>query len=140
MPVTQFRVTGEVGTYLCVARALVFKGSVLAYNPTRDKVEWVPTYGITNDLSWVEEKSAVALANYVPHTSQEGTHIARLGAHCLMSWPNDSSSQEKEEEDGQKEEEEHEEVEEKGEVSPKPPFSGAELEQGETEQEPKPRR
>ena len=36
MPATQLRVTDEVGTYLCVARALVFEGSILAYNPTRD--------------------------------------------------------------------------------------------------------
>ena len=39
MPVTQFRVTDEEGTYLCAVRALVFEGSVLAYNPTRDEAE-----------------------------------------------------------------------------------------------------
>ena len=39
MPATQFRVTDEVGTYLCVVLALVFEGSVLAYNPTRDEAE-----------------------------------------------------------------------------------------------------
>ena len=59
MLATQFRVTDEVGTYLCVARALVFEGSILAYNPARDEVEWVPTCGMANNLSWVEEKSAV---------------------------------------------------------------------------------
>ena len=42
MPATQFRVTDKVGTYLCVVRALVFEGSILAYNPTRNKAEWVP--------------------------------------------------------------------------------------------------
>ena len=42
MPVMQFRVMDEVGTYLCVVWALVFKGNVLAYNPTRNEVEWVP--------------------------------------------------------------------------------------------------
>ena len=144
MPATQFRVTGKAGTYLCVVRALVFEGSILAYNPPRDKAEWVPTPGITNDLSWVEEKSAVVLANYVPRASQEAAHIARLRARCLMSWPNDSSSQEEEEEDEQEEEEEEEEecaeVEEQGEAGPKPPSGSAELEQGETEQEAKPQR
>ena len=125
MPATQFRVTDQVGTYLCAVWALVFEGSVLAYNPTRDKVEWVPTRGIANDLSWVEEKSAVALANYMPRISKEAAHIARLRAHHLMSWPNDSSSQEEkeneqeeEEEDEQEEEEEHVEVEEQGEAGP----------------------
>ena len=59
MPAIQFRVT-EAGTYLCAVRALVFEGSILAYNPTRDEAEWVPMRGIANDLSWAEEKSTVA--------------------------------------------------------------------------------
>ena len=133
MPVTQFRVTDVVGTYLSVVWALVFEGSILAYNSTRDEVEWVPTRSITNDLSWVEEKSAMALANYVPGASQEGSHIARLRACHLVSWPDSSFSQEEEEEDEQEEEEEHEEVEEQGEVGSKPLSGGVELKQGEME-------
>ena len=35
MLAAQLRVTDEVGTYLCLAWALVFEGSVLAYNPAR---------------------------------------------------------------------------------------------------------
>ena len=106
MPASQFKVTDEKGTYLCIAWALVFKGSVLVYNPTRDKVEWVPGHGIANDLSWVEEKSAMALANYVPRISQEVAHIAGLGTRHLMSWSDNSSSEEEdneqmEEEDGE---------------------------------------
>ena len=81
MPAVQLRVMDEVGTYLCVARALVFEGSILAYNPHRDEAEWVPTHGLANDLTWTEERSAVALANYVPHVSQEAARIARMGAH-----------------------------------------------------------
>ena len=61
MPVTEFRVTDEEGAYLCAMQALIFKGSILAYNPAWDEVEWVPTHGVTNNLSWVEERSAVAL-------------------------------------------------------------------------------
>ena len=116
--------------------------SVLAYNPIRDEAEWVLTHGITNDLSWAGEKSAMALANYVPCVAQEVACIARLGAHCLVSWPDDSSLQEEEDEqeDESEEEEEHEEVEEQGEVGPKLPSGGMELEQGETEQEAKPHR
>ena len=97
MPATQFRVTDEVGTYLCAVRASVFEGSILVYNPTRDEVEWVPAHGITNDLSWAEERSAVA-------------RIARLRVYHLVSWPNDCSSEE--EDDGQAEEEEDGQVEE----------------------------
>ena len=145
MPTTQFRVTDEEGTYLCAVRALVFEGSVLAYNPTRHEVEWVPACGITNELSWVEERSAVALVNSVPRIPREAACIARLGARCLVSWPNDSSSEE--EEDGQVEEEEDKgeeeedpmDVEEQGEASPEQSSSGVGLEQGETEQEVEPR-
>ena len=72
MPAMEFKVTDKEGTYLCVARALVFKGSILAYNPTRDEAEWVPACGVTNKLSWVEERSVVALANYVPHIPPGG--------------------------------------------------------------------
>ena len=77
----QLRMTDEAGTYLCVVWALVFEGSILAYNPARDEAEWVPACGFTNDLTWAEEKSTMALANYVPCVSQEVARIARLGAH-----------------------------------------------------------
>ena len=148
MPATEFRVTDKEGTYLCAAWALVFEGSILAYNPARDEAEWVPTCGVTNDLSWVEERSAVALANYVPHIPQEADHIAELGAHCLVGWPGDSSSDE--EDDGQMEEEdgepegdepegnEHKEAEGQGEADPELLSSGMALEPGETGLEVKP--
>ena len=55
MPVTQFRVTDEVGTYLCAVQALVFEGSVLAYNPTRDEAEWVPA--CVGLMSWPDSSS-----------------------------------------------------------------------------------
>ena len=146
MLATQFRVTDEVGTYLCVAWALVFEGSILAYNPTRGEAQWVPMCGITNNLSWVEEKSAVALANYVPCTSHEAARIAGLRACHLLSWPDDSSSEEDDEqeddeqEDDEQEGDEHEEAEGQGEVGPESPSGGVVLEQGEMEQEAEPQR
>ena len=39
MPAAQFGVTEEGGAYLCTARALVFKGSILTYNPTLNEAE-----------------------------------------------------------------------------------------------------
>ena len=39
MLVMEFRVTDEQGAYLCVALGLIFVGSILAYNPTRDEAE-----------------------------------------------------------------------------------------------------
>ena len=99
MLAVQFRVTDEARTYLCAAWALVFKGSVLAYNPTKDEVEWVPACGLTNDLTWAEERSAVTLANYILHVPQEVAWITRLGTHRLVSWPADCSTSEEEEEE-----------------------------------------
>ena len=99
MPAAQFRVSDKVGTYLCMARALVFKGSILAYNPTKNEAEWTPAHSLTNDLTWAEERSAIALANYVPCIPEEAAQIVRLGAHQLVSWPDDCSMSEEEEEE-----------------------------------------
>ena len=93
MLVAQFRVTDEVGAYLCIVRALVFE---VAYNPAKN--EWVPAHGLTNDLTWAKERPAIALANYVPCISEEAAWIAGLGACQLVSWPDDSSMSEEEEE------------------------------------------
>ena len=133
MPATQFRVTDEVGTYLCAVQALVFEGSILAYNPARDEVEWVPACGLANNLTWAEEKSTVALANYVPCIPQEAGWIARLRACRLVSWPAHSFTLEEEEE-------EQEEGQEWEEADPEPSSTDMELEQGEEEREPEPSR
>ena len=91
LPAVQFCVTEERGTYLCTARTL-FEGSILAYNPTLNEAEWVLAHGLANDLSWAEERSAVALANYVPCTTAEVARIARLRVGQVMSCPGDDSS------------------------------------------------
>ena len=49
-------------------------------------------YGLANDLSWAEERSAVALANYVPCTQEEAERIARLRAGRVMSCSGNDSS------------------------------------------------
>ena len=99
MLVAQFWVTEEGGAYLYTARALVFKGSILMYNPTLDEAEWVPACGLANDLSWAEERSAVALANYVLSAPVEAAQITRLGAGRIVSCPGDDSSTSAEEEE-----------------------------------------
>ena len=96
MLAAQFWVMDEGGAYLCIVRALVFEGSVLAFNPAEKEAEWVPVHGLTNELTWAEERSAVALANYVPRIPEEAAQIARLEACQIVSWPNDSMSEEEE--------------------------------------------
>ena len=84
---------------------LIFEGSILAYNAARDKAEWVLTRGVTNDLSWAEERMAVMLVNFVPHIPQEADHVTELEAHRLLGWADDSPL---EEDDEQIQEEEDE--------------------------------
>ena len=57
-----------------------------------NEAEWIPMRGLANDLSLGEEKSMVALANYVPHTQKEGERIARLGVGRVVSSPADDIS------------------------------------------------
>ena len=58
----------------------------------------MPACGLANDLLWAEERSAVALPNYVPRTPAEAAQIARLGAGRIVSCPSDDSSTSAEEE------------------------------------------
>ena len=92
MPAVQFQVTEEGGTYLCTMRALLFKGSILTYNPALNEAEWVPACCLANDFSWAEERSAMALTNYVPHASAEAAWITRPGAGRVISCPGNDSS------------------------------------------------
>ena len=67
-------------------------------------MKWVPTCSVANDLSWVEERSAVTLVNFIPSTPHEADHIAELGMYHLVGWLDDSSSEEEGDDDGQEEE------------------------------------
>ena len=59
----------------------------------------MPACDLANDLSWAEERSAVALANYVPCTPAEVAQIARLGDGRIVNCPSDDSSTSAEEEE-----------------------------------------
>ena len=148
MPVMEFRVTDEERAYLCTVWALIFEGSVLVYNPTRDEVEWVPTHRVANDLSWAEEKMVVALVNFVPHAPQEADRLAELGTRRLLGWTDDSSTGEEDEqmpeedvepEGDEPEGDEHEEIEGWVETNPELPSSDEPCGQGKTELEIEPR-
>ena len=72
MPPTQFCISHLSGAFICFARALVFEGSALAYNPTTNQAEWVSMRGTVADLSPTEERSALALCNLVLHDEEGG--------------------------------------------------------------------
>ena len=57
-----------------------------------NEAEWIPMRGLANDLSWGEERSAVALANCIPCAQKEGRRIARLRARRVVSSPDDDTS------------------------------------------------
>ena len=96
----------------------------------------------------MEERSAVALANFVPCIPQEADCIAELRTCRLLGW-SDNSSEEEEDDEPTKEEDgkpegdepegdEHKEAEGWGEADPEPPSSSVALEQGKTELEVEP--
>ena len=58
MPTTQYQISTLGGAFICFARALVFKGSALTYDPTCD-------------LSSMEERSALALCYLVLHDEEK---------------------------------------------------------------------
>ena len=98
MLAVQFQVMEKGGTYLCTTRALVLEGSILTYNPALNEAEWVPACGLANDLSWAEERSAVALANYVLRAPAEAAQIAKLRAGRIVHYPSNDSFTSAEEE------------------------------------------
>ena len=50
MPAAQFRMVDEEGTYLCIVRALVFEGSILAYNPAKNVASPMILHGLRRGL------------------------------------------------------------------------------------------
>ena len=68
---TCFHIIDSEGKFICSERGLVFKGSMLAYNPSSNEVEWIPVRGTSSDLFQAEERSACGLANLIPHTIGE---------------------------------------------------------------------
>ena len=72
LPSTQFHISQPDGQFVCVAQELLFKGSMLAYDPTSNEAEWIPVQGTASDLSEAEEASARELSNMVPHDTVEG--------------------------------------------------------------------
>ena len=84
-----------------MARALAFEGSVLAYNPMCNEAEWVPAWGLANDLTPGKERSVIALTNYVPQVTSEAVWIVRVGASQVVNWSGTLSTTEEEEMEGQ---------------------------------------
>ena len=56
-----------------MAWGLLFEQSMLAYNHTTNRAEWIPMWGSASDLSPVEEASAQELSNIVLHDPTEVT-------------------------------------------------------------------
>ena len=96
MPAAQFQATDEMINYLCMVRALTFEGSILTFSLTRNEVEWVPVWGLSNDLTPGEERSIISLANYMPCIPKEAGQIVKLGSCQIVNWSGDSSMTEEE--------------------------------------------
>ena len=109
----------------------------------RDEVEWVPTRGVTNDISWAEERMMVMLANFVPCTPQEADRITELGTRHLLALTDNSSLEEEGkqmQEECDKPEEDKHKVEGWGESDPRVPPGDEMHRQGESKLEMEPQR
>ena len=73
MPAAQFQVTEEGGAYLCTGRALVFEGSILAYNSTLNEAEWM--WGMTARRGW---EGRLALEMWQKETDGGTLRIGKL--------------------------------------------------------------
>ena len=65
LPPLRFCISSLKGEFICIAWNLLFKGSMLAYDPTTNRAKWVPMWGTVSDLSLVEEASTWQLSNIV---------------------------------------------------------------------------
>ena len=65
LPPLWFCISGPNGEFICIAWGLLFKGSMLTYDPATNEAKWVPMQGTTSDLLLVEEASAQELSNIV---------------------------------------------------------------------------
>ena len=71
LPSLHFHISKQDGEFVCMARGLLFEGSVLAYDPTTKGTEWIPMWGSASDLLLVEEASTRELSNIMPHDLTE---------------------------------------------------------------------
>ena len=78
----RFRITSPNGEFICVARGLLFKGSMLAYDPTANGAEWVPMKGTASDLSPAEDASAWELSNItIQDPLEDARRVDCFGEH-----------------------------------------------------------
>ena len=90
LPPLPFFISGPNGEFICIAWGLLFKGSVLAYDPATNGAKWVPVWGTTSNLSPLEEASTWELSNIViqdppedaPRMDLFGEHREECGAEA----------------------------------------------------------
>ena len=110
MPPSWFCMSNQNGGFICIAWRLILEGHVLAYYPNTKEAEWIPVCGTTSDLSHVEEVSALALCNLVPHVPDEGVQrLDWFGKHRDMEGGvGEAASTEDFQEEGMEDESMHE--------------------------------
>ena len=61
-----FHINDEAGGFLGYAGGLLFEGTILAYDPSTNKAEWIPMCGSVKTLTATEQASVTDLCNMVP--------------------------------------------------------------------------
>ena len=71
LPSLHFCINKQDWEFICMVQGLLFEGSMLAYDPSTNRAEWIPVQGSASDLSLAEEASAWELSNIMPHDPAE---------------------------------------------------------------------
>ena len=61
----QFHMNDEAGEFLSYVQGLLFEGTILAYDTSTNKAEWVPMHGSMEYLMGAEQSLVVDLINMV---------------------------------------------------------------------------
>ena len=81
MPPTRFHISSPMGEFICFAWGLIYEGTILAYDPITNGVEWISVWGTAQDLLRVQETSALTSWS---HTSQTHSRKVRIDLRRIL--------------------------------------------------------
>ena len=72
LPPLQFYIHDEAGHFLGYAKGLLYESTILAYDPSTNKAEWILVRGSVKTLTPAEQVSAMDLSKMVLHSPIRG--------------------------------------------------------------------
>ena len=85
-----FHSNSKDGEFLGYVQGLLYKGTILMYNPTMNKAEWAPVHSSVKSLTPMEQASATDLCNMVPCSPTRSWESPQLPLVRLRRFAEDS--------------------------------------------------